>query len=91
MTPTVHVATGLASPAVDDVPELAAVATPREKTQHSLIADYQELFKVRVTSMVVLTAWAGFYLGSMRSGITSMHWGWSNRSLALRWCRAGPA
>ena len=25
--------------------------------------------------MVVLTAWAGFYLGSMRSGITSMHWG----------------
>ncbi len=25
--------------------------------------------------MVVLTAWAGFYLGSVRSGITSMHWG----------------
>jgi protoheme IX farnesyltransferase len=33
------------------------------------------LFKVRVTSMVVLTAWAGFYLGSMRSGIPSMQWG----------------
>ena len=49
------------------------VAEP--KVQHSRIADYQELFKVRVTSMVVLTAWAGFYLGSMRSGITSMHWG----------------
>ena len=38
-------------------------------------ADYQELFKVRVTSEIMLTAWAGFYLGSMRSGITSMHWG----------------
>ncbi len=75
MTPTVHAATGLASPAVDHVPELAPVVTPREKTQHSWIADYQELFKVRVTSMAVLTAWAGFYLGSMRSGITSMHWG----------------
>ena len=25
--------------------------------------------------MVTLTAWAGFYLGSMRSGITSIHWG----------------
>jgi protoheme IX farnesyltransferase len=25
--------------------------------------------------MVVITAWAGFYLGSMRSGITSIHWG----------------
>src|ERR1700723_2846864 len=50
-----------------------AVAQP--KVQHSRLADYQELFKVRVTSMVVLTAWAGFYLGSMRSGITSVHWG----------------
>jgi len=49
------------------------VAQP--KVSHSRIADYQELFKVRVTSMVVLTAWAGFYLGSMRSGITSIHWG----------------
>jgi heme o synthase len=75
VTPTAHAATGLASPGVDHVPELAPVVTPREKTQHSWIADYQELFKVRVTAMAVLTAWAGFYLGSMRSGITSMHWG----------------
>ncbi len=74
MIPTAHAATGLAGPQVDHVPGLAAVA-PQEKTRHSWIADYQELFKVRVTSMAVLTAWAGFYLGSMRSGITSMHWG----------------
>jgi protoheme IX farnesyltransferase len=59
--------TGLAAPAIDQLPALA--------TRHSRLADYQELFKVRVTSMVVLTAWAGFYLGSMRSGISSMHWG----------------
>jgi protoheme IX farnesyltransferase len=56
------------------VPALAPVVTPQEKA-HSWIADYQELFKVRVTAMAVLTAWAGFYLGSMRSGITSIHWG----------------
>jgi protoheme IX farnesyltransferase len=54
---------------------LAPVVAAQEKSRHSWIADYQELFKVRVTSMAVLTAWAGFYLGSMRSGITSMHWG----------------
>jgi protoheme IX farnesyltransferase len=72
--PTAQTATGLASSGVDHVPGLSAVA-PQEKTRHSWIADYQELFKVRVTSMAVLTAWAGFYLGSMRSGITSMHWG----------------
>jgi protoheme IX farnesyltransferase len=56
------------------VPELA-VAVAQEKTRPSRTADYREFFKVRVTSMVVLTAWAGFYLGSMRSGITSIHWG----------------
>jgi protoheme IX farnesyltransferase len=50
-----------------------SVAKPQRR--HSRWTDYQEIFKVRVTSLVVLTAWAGFYLGSMRSGITSMHWG----------------
>lgn len=38
----------------------------------SRIADYAELFKFRVTALVVMTAWAGFYLGSMRSGISSI-------------------
>jgi protoheme IX farnesyltransferase len=40
-----------------------------------LLSDYQVLFKVRVTALVVLTAWAGFYLGSMRSGIPTVQWG----------------
>lgn len=40
-----------------------------------LIADCRELFKVRVTGMVVVTAWAGFYLGSMQSGISSLQRG----------------
>ncbi len=38
----------------------------------SRITDYLELFKSRVTAMIVLTAWAGFYLGSLRSGVSSM-------------------
>ena len=65
MTPVAHAASGIA------VDQRQNVAVAR----HSLLADYQELFKVRVTSMVVITAWAGFYLGSVRSGITSIHWG----------------
>ena len=68
MIPTVHAATGLAGPGVEH-------AVAASATGHSRVADYQELFKVRVTLMVVITAWAGFYLGSMRSGITSMQWG----------------
>jgi protoheme IX farnesyltransferase len=70
--PATHAATGLAGHAIDRAPGLALTA---EKARRSLISDYQELFKVRVTSMAVVTAWAGFYLGSMRSGITSMQWG----------------
>lgn len=38
----------------------------------SRISDYLELFKVRVTGMIMLTAWAGFYLGSLRTGVSSM-------------------
>jgi protoheme IX farnesyltransferase len=45
---------------------------PRAGVTASLLVDYRELFKLRVTLMVTLTAWAGFYLGSMRSGISSI-------------------
>jgi protoheme IX farnesyltransferase len=41
----------------------------------TLIHDLRELFKVRVTGMVVVTGWAGFYLGSMQSGISSVQRG----------------
>ena len=49
----------------------AAVATARP----SLIADYATLFKVRVSTMVMITAAAGFYLGSLRSGISPFNAG----------------
>ena len=45
---------------------------PRAGETASLLVDYRELFKPRVTLMVTLTGWAGFYLGSMRSGISSL-------------------
>src|SRR5271170_7900050 len=41
----------------------------------TLIADLRELFKVKVSLMVLITTWAGFYLGSMRSGISSFQRG----------------
>jgi protoheme IX farnesyltransferase len=37
----------------------------------TLIGDLRELFKAKVTLMVLITTWAGFYLGSMKSGISS--------------------
>ncbi len=41
----------------------------------SLLADYATLFKVRVSTMVIVTSAAGFYLGSLRSGISPFNAG----------------
>jgi protoheme IX farnesyltransferase len=41
----------------------------------TLLADYATLFKLRVTVMIIITAGAGFYLGSLRSGISPFHAG----------------
>jgi len=38
----------------------------------TLLMDLRELFKFKVTAMVVITGWAGFHLGSMQSGISSI-------------------
>jgi protoheme IX farnesyltransferase len=50
----------------------AHLHAPRAGETASLLVDYRELFKLRVTLMVTLTGWAGFYLGCMRSGISSV-------------------
>lgn len=44
-----------------------AIAKPARST---LLADYATLFKLRVSTMVIITAAAGFYLGCLRSGIS---------------------
>lgn len=49
----------------------ATVAPPH----HSLVTDYAELFKLRVSALVIITAGAGFYLGCLRSGISPFNLG----------------
>lgn len=44
-------------------------------SNHSLLSDYVVLVKPRVSVMVIITAAAGFYLGSLRSGISPFHTG----------------
>ncbi len=56
-------------------PAHAHIHAPRPGTTAMLIHDLRELFKVRVTGMVIITGWAGFYLGSMQSGISSVQRG----------------
>ena len=49
--------------------------TATAETTPSLLADYATLFKLRISTMVIITAGAGFYLGSLRSGISPFHAG----------------
>jgi heme o synthase len=51
-----------------------AAATPVVLRKNSIFGDYLELFKIRVTSLIVMTAWAGYYMGAARSGISALHW-----------------
>jgi heme o synthase len=53
----------------------ATIHAPRPGTTATLIHDFRELFKVRVTGLVIVTGWAGFYLGSMQSGISTLQRG----------------
>ncbi len=63
-------------PCQERAPLRSAAVVPAAR--HTLLSDYKELFKVRVTTLVIITAWAGFYLGSLRSGISSWNPGlWS--------------
>ena len=40
----------------------------------AVLRDYAELTKLRVTSLVVMTAWCGYYFGSLKSGVSSLSW-----------------
>lgn len=62
----------MATSATTDRVLAPAEARPKPR---SLLADYATLFKVRVSTMVIITAGAGFYLGSLRSGISPFHIG----------------
>ena len=55
----------------------------------TLIHDLRELFKVKVVTMVLVTGWGGFYLGSMQSGISSLQRGLLDTLLGIGLVSAG--
>jgi protoheme IX farnesyltransferase len=70
-------------------PVSAALNTPKPGTTAQLIHDVQELFKPRVTALVLVTGWAGFYLGSMQSGISSLQRGLLDTLIGIAAVSAG--
>ncbi len=40
----------------------------------TLARDYAELAKLRVTTLIIMTAWCGYYFGALKSGVSSLSW-----------------
>jgi heme o synthase len=52
----------------------AAATQPLSAPPVSLVRDYSELVKARVTSLILMTAWTGFYFAAYKSGVSSLSW-----------------
>lgn len=63
------------SAAVQPVPISEPLPSPpRPPVRYSRLGDYAILLKMRVTSLVVMTAWAGYYLGAQRAQVATFSW-----------------
>jgi protoheme IX farnesyltransferase len=56
-----------------------------------LLRDYSELVKTRITLLIVMTAWCGFYLGAVKSGVTALSWALVHALLGIGLAAGGTA
>jgi protoheme IX farnesyltransferase len=88
------VSSNLAAPAAETTAHgpdqiQAHIHAPSPGATAVLIGDLRELFKVKVVTMVLVTGWGGFYLGSMQSGISSLQRGLLDTLLGIGLVSAG--
>ena len=57
----------------------------------TLVRDYAELTKLRVTTLVVMTAWCSYYFGAIRAGVSSLSWGLFHTLLGIGLVAGGTA
>ena len=57
----------------------------------TLFHDYSELLKARVTTLIMMTAWSGYYFGALKSGIPSVTWTLLHAVLGIGMVSAGTA
>ena len=57
----------------------------------NLVRDYAELTKARITTLIVLTAWCGYFFGAHRSGISSWSFGLLHALLGIALVSSGTA
>lgn len=56
-----------------------------------LVRDYAELMKLRVTTLIVMTAWCGYYFGAQKAGVSSLSWGLLHALLGIGLVSSGTA
>lgn len=66
------------------------LAVPRSRFS-TLMRDYSELIKLRVTMLIVMTAWTGVYFAAYKSGVSSLAWVLVNALLGIGLVSAGTA
>src|SRR5579864_618353 len=57
----------------------------------SLLRDYAELTKLRVTTLIVMTAWCGYFFGAQKAGFSSLSWGLFHALLGIGLVSSGTA
>ncbi|MFY9904147.1 MAG: heme o synthase [Terriglobales bacterium] len=57
----------------------------------ALLRDYAELTKARITTLIVLTAWCGYFFGAHRSGVSSWSLGLFHALLGVALVSSGTA
>lgn len=55
------------------------------------LSDYAQLTKLRVTTLIVMTAWRGFYFGSVKAGAPSLSWSLFHALLGIGLVSSGTA
>jgi protoheme IX farnesyltransferase len=56
-----------------------------------LLRDYAALTKLRVTTLIIMTAWCGFYFGALKNGVSSLSWSLLHALLGIGLVSAGTA
>jgi protoheme IX farnesyltransferase len=67
------------------------ISLPSRSQVHTLLRDYAELTKMRVTTLIVMTAWCGFYFGALKSGVSSLSWSLLHALLGIGLVSGGTA
>jgi protoheme IX farnesyltransferase len=73
---------------------MSAITQPLNVPRHAfatLVRDYADLTKMRVTTLVVMTAWCGYYFGCLKSGVPSLSWNLLHALLGIGLVSGGTA